>query len=202
MMEKFKNKYRIASTRLQNWNYRWAAAYFITIITKNREHYFGEIANQRMSLSHIGVIADLLWHKIPTHAQNVELGAFVVMPDHIHGIIIIKRFDRESEKATAMQQPESEDEKTMNKTEPQSIGQRRFQNIGKNSLSSIVGSYKSSVSRHARRLGFEFNWQPLFHERIIRDDQAYQNITNYIHNNPANWPGKKGPRPFSVRAGP
>lgn len=192
-MNKFRNKYRIPSTRLQNWDYRWAAAYFITIITKNREHYFGEIANQRMSLSHVGVIADVLWHKIPIHAKGVELGAFVVMPDHIHGIIIIRQFEDESGSASTKQLPEVDDEKTLSKPESLTIGQRRFQNIGKNSLSSIVGSYKSSVSRHARRLGFVFNWQPLFHESIIRDDQAYQNITNYIHKNPENWPGKKGP---------
>jgi len=67
------------------------------------------------------------------------------------------------------------------------IGQKRFQNPGKNSVSSIVGSYKSAVSKHANRLGYEFEWQSRFHDHIIRDQQSFSRITNYIINNPANW---------------
>ncbi len=63
----------------------------------------------------------------------------------------------------------------------------RFQNPGKNSISTIVGSYKSAVSKHAYRLGFEFEWQTRFHDRIIRDEQAFLNISNYIINNPKKW---------------
>lgn len=88
-MDKFQNKYRIPSTRLPHWDYRWAGAYFITLCTHNRQHFFGEIANQQMQLSEIGKIAHELWYQIPHHPQNVELGTFVVMPDHVHGIIII-----------------------------------------------------------------------------------------------------------------
>ena len=89
MTDKFQNKYRISSSRLQNWDYRWNAAYFVTICTKNRDHYFGEITNGEMNLSGIGIIADIMWYEIKNHAKNVELDAFVVMPNHIHGIIII-----------------------------------------------------------------------------------------------------------------
>jgi hypothetical protein len=67
------------------------------------------------------------------------------------------------------------------------IGQKRFQNIGKNSISSIVGSYKSAVTKHARRLGFEFEWQKLFYENKIRNEESHDNITNYIKNNIVNW---------------
>jgi len=88
-MNKYQNKYRIPSARLQNWDYRWAGAYFITICTQHRAHFFGEIANGKMQLSQVGVIADILWHQITQHTQNVRLGAFVVMPNHIHGILII-----------------------------------------------------------------------------------------------------------------
>lgn len=90
-MKKFRNKYRIPSARLQNWDYRWAGGYFITICTQKREQYFGKIENGNMTLSPIGVIADILWHEIKNHAQNVELGEFVVMPDHVHGILIITK---------------------------------------------------------------------------------------------------------------
>ena len=67
------------------------------------------------------------------------------------------------------------------------ISKNRFQNQGKKSLSSIVGSYKSAVTRHTRRLGYELNWQSRFHDHIIRNKESYDNIKNYIINNPANW---------------
>ena len=89
MSEKFKNKYRIASARLQNWDYRWSGAYFITICTAEREHYFGEIENGKMNLSNLGVIADIFWHEIPIRKPFVKLGEYVIMPNHIHGILII-----------------------------------------------------------------------------------------------------------------
>lgn len=88
-MAKFKNKYRIESIRAQWWDYRNAGAYFITICTKNRAPYFGAIKEGKMQLSPTGVLADVFWHEIPKHTANAELGAFVVMPNHIHGIIIL-----------------------------------------------------------------------------------------------------------------
>jgi putative transposase len=90
-MDKYQNKYRIASARAQWWDYGWNGAYFITICTQNREHYFGEIENGKMVLSPMGIIADILWHEIPNHASFVELGDFVVMPNHIHGILILDK---------------------------------------------------------------------------------------------------------------
>ncbi len=85
----YQNKYRIESARWQNWYYRWNAAYFITGNTANRIHYFGKIVNRKIQLSNIGVLVDVFWHEIKHHAKNVELGAFVVMPNHIHGILIL-----------------------------------------------------------------------------------------------------------------
>ena len=202
----YKNKYRTTSIRLQNWDYRWAAAYFITLNTKNRVHYFGEIQDQKMNLSCVGVIADLLWYQIPYHSKNIELGAFVVMPDHIHGIIIIKK-SPEMEKSdveveegqnTAVEEGKNtavEEGHALPRLQSESLprlllGKDRFQNIGKNSLSSIVGSYKSAVTKHARRLGYELEWQSLFYEHIIRGDY-YHRIAQYILDNPKNWGKKK-----------
>ncbi len=93
MPEKYKNKYRIKSIRLENWDYGSNGAYFITICTHNRIHFFGSIKNAEMQLSAIGQMAKKYWHKIPEHFPFVKLGAFVVMPDHIHGIIIIDKND-------------------------------------------------------------------------------------------------------------
>jgi len=179
MPKKFKNKYRISSTRLQNWDYRWAGAYFITICCKDRRHYFGEIRNGKMNLSNVGVLANVFWYEIKNHAQNVELGEYIIMPNHIHGILILKNDENAVAEAGHALPLQNENDKT--------IGQKRFQNPGKNSVSSIVGSYKSAVSKHANRLGYEFAWQSRFHDHIIRDQQSFSRITNYIINNPANW---------------
>ena len=88
-MDKYQNKYRIQSARLKGYDYTREGLYFITICTKNREHYFGEIIDHKMKLSNIGVLANVFWHEIKNHSKNVELHQFVVMPNHIHGILEI-----------------------------------------------------------------------------------------------------------------
>jgi putative transposase len=152
--------------RLANWDYRSSAAYFITICTQDRTHYFGNITDGKMNLSHLGVLADVFWHEIKNHAKDIELGEFVVMPNHIHGILILKDSSSPVGSGSALTKD------------------FRFQNIGKNSVSSIIGSYKSAVSKHAHRLGYEFHWQRRFHDHIIRDDRAFRNISEYIRKNP------------------
>ena len=196
MNEKYKNKYRIESTRLQNWDYRWAGAYFITICTQRREHYFGEIIDGKMQLSNIGVIADILWHEIKNHAKNVELGSFVVMPNHIHGILIlnndfITNDDNGGDGVVETGHALSLQSQPPQQQQQQTIGQKRFQNIGKNSVSSIIGAYKSAVTKHARRLGYRFAWQSRFYDHIIRDEKSFYTISNYIINNPAKWTDDK-----------
>lgn len=166
MADLYKNKYRISSARHQSWDYRWAGAYFITICTHEKVPYFGKIQDGKMELSRIGVVADLLWYEIKNHAKFVKLGEFVVMPNHVHGVLIL---------------PDD------GVTKPKVVGSSRFQNIGKNSISSIVGGYKSAVTKHANRLGFDFKWQTRFYDHIIRNDKAFQYISNYIVNNPKNW---------------
>ncbi|MFZ2910962.1 MAG: transposase [Candidatus Desulfobacillus denitrificans] len=186
-MDKFQNKYRIPSARLQHWDYGWAGSYFITICTKDRIHYFGEIENSKMVLSNVGVLADVFWHEIKTHSQNVELGEFVVMPNHIHGVLILTgNDDNHNVNGNIYGNVETGHALPLQQTE-KTIGQQRFQNIGKNSVSSIVGSYKSAVAKHAHRLGYEFEWQTRFHDHVIRDDESFQKISNYIINNPMNW---------------
>lgn len=194
-MDRFNNKYRIASARAQWWDYGWNGAYFITICTASREHFFGEIQNGKMILSPTGVIADIIWHEIPNHHPNVELGDFVVMPNHIHGILILdKPGDNGGRRAVETGHALSVDNDIIEtghalslRNNAKTIGQQRFQNIGKNSVSSIVGSYKSAVTKHANRLGLGNGWQPRFHDHIIRDDGEYQRISDYIVANPENW---------------
>lgn len=188
MSDRFKNKYRSSSARWQDWDYRTNAAYFITICTKNREHFFGEIKNKEMQLSHVGVLANVFWHEIKNHADHVILDAFTVMPNHIHGIIILdnieKDFSNNVETRHALSLPiPIQGQTEMTKT----IGQNRFQNQGKNSISSIIGSYKAAVTKHSNRLGYEFAWQARFHDHVIRDEKSYQRIANYIELNVLNW---------------
>ena len=188
MAEKFQNKYRIASARASWWDYGWNGAYFITICTANRNHFFGEIFNGKMQLTPIGILADVFWHEIKNHTVNVELGAFVVMPNHVHGILILDKpeisfSNVETRHALSLQS--------------QTPAQQRFQNQGKNTVSSIIGSYKSAVTKHCNRLqltdndGVVFGWQARFHDHIIRNDEEYQKINDYIENNPANWNNDK-----------
>jgi len=82
-MDKYQNKYRIKSVRLLGYDYTRAGLYFITICTKNREHYFGEIIDNEMQLSNIGVLADAFWYEIKQHSKNIDLHQFVIMPNHI-----------------------------------------------------------------------------------------------------------------------
>lgn len=160
--------------------------------------FFGEIYDGKMALSHIGVIADLLWHEIPNHAKYVELGDFVVMPNHIHGILILDKpeggitsVENNTDNGTVETEHGLSLPMSGSSSKPISIGQNRFQNIGKNTVSSIIGSYKSAVTKHANRLGFENGWQSRFHDHIIREDAEYQRISDYIVNNPTNWKDDK-----------
>ncbi len=89
MTDKLQNKYRISSARYPNWDYRWSGAYFITICTHYRKPYFGNIINGKMQLSGIGILADVFLYKIQNHTKNVELGEFVVMPNHVHLVLIL-----------------------------------------------------------------------------------------------------------------
>jgi REP element-mobilizing transposase RayT len=200
-VERFKNKYRIPSARAQWWDYGWNGAYFITICTQNRKHFFGEINGGKMVLSNTGVIADILWHEIPKHAPFAELGDFVVMPNHIHGILILDKPNGDGPNvqtgdALSLQPPIQTPERSREQPAEQNplkttIGQNRFQNIGKNTVSSIIGSYKSAVTKHANRLGLKNGWQSRFHDHIIRNDAEYQRISDYIVSNPENWSDDK-----------
>jgi len=174
-MQTFKNKYRTKTLRIQSWDYRWNGVYFITICTKGKAHYFGEINDDEMYLSPVGVIADVLWHEIKHHTQNVELDVFVVMPNHIHGILMINN-SVETLHATSL--PKTP--KTMSDISPKA-----------NSISSIIRSYKSAVTKHAHRLGYEFEWQARFYDHIIRNEASLNQIQQYVINNPKSWKDDK-----------
>lgn len=90
-MDRYKNKYRIASARAQWWNYGWSGAYFITICTRQRESFFGKIILNQIIASKSGQLAERFWYEIPNQFPYVELAEFVIMPNHIHGILLLDK---------------------------------------------------------------------------------------------------------------
>lgn len=182
-MQKYKNKYRIPSTRMPHWDYGQNAAYFITICTKNREHFFGKISDGRMELSEIGKMAEKYWLEIPHHFPFVELDAFVIMPNHMHGIIIINKPDGGSNIETqniASLQNIASPQQPKNRFGPQS-----------QNLASVIRGYKIGVTKNARINHPNFAWQSRYYDHIIRDEKSYNHISIYIANNPSKWQDDK-----------
>jgi putative transposase len=170
-MALYKNKYRIESARLKGWDYRSAGHYFVTICTWNREQFFGEVAEGEMCLSPIGEIAAQFWVEIPSHYTGVEMNDFVIMPNHVHGIIVIVSGAAETLRSTSLLNSK------MSAISPKA-----------GSLGAIVRSYKSAVSHWARSNGMtSFEWQARFYNHIIRDEKSFNQIRRYIFDNPIKW---------------
>lgn len=175
MSEKFNARYRVQTVRMPNWDYGWKGDYFVTVKTWNRIHFFGEIINGEMHLNEIGQILHNEWHKTPflRSDMNITLGEFIVMPNHFHGIISIGR--------NPYNQYDGGDDGSQKQFGPQS-----------KNLASIIRGLKSSVTIQARKINPDFKWQPGFHERLIRDVDAYNQIAKYIRENVQNWGKPKG----------
>lgn len=198
MPVEFQNKYRIESSRLKNWDYGSNAAYFVTICTQDREHYFGEITNGVMQLSEIGLMADKYWLEIPEHFPFVELDEYVVMPNHVHGIIVInKPVETQDLASLEIQNFASEQSQSKNGIDSQfgdtkfcvsTVGeyQNKFGPQSKN-LASIIRGFKIGVTKNAREIHADFAWQSRYHDHIIRNDESYDKIREYINNNPMKW---------------
>jgi putative transposase len=157
------------SIRLHGYDYTRAGAYFITICTHQRLCLFGEVIDGKIQLNPIGQLIVSLWQRIPQHFPNVELDEFVLMPNHLHGIIIIVK-----------QQPQ-----------PNSANQElNLQGTKSNSLGAIIQNFKSISTRKIKRINHNSSmliWQRNYYEQIIRDDRTLQKIRQYITDNPLNW---------------
>lgn len=183
-MHKFQDKYRIPSARLAGWDYSDDGAYFITICTGNRKHFFGECKNRKMKLSTAGAIVQGFWYEIPRHFPFVTLAEFVVMPNHIHGILILDKANHSehSKLPTISTEDAPKKDNLFSKISPKA-----------GSISVIIGSYKSICTKHINLVfsDIDFEWQERFWDNIIKDEAAFENISNYIRNNPENWNGDK-----------
>ncbi len=150
--------------RLQGYDYSLEGEYFVTICTKDKECIFGEIIGEEMHLSPIGEIAKRCWEEIPKHFPNTEIDEYVIMPNHVHGIIIINQC------------------RDVQLNVPTRISPK------KGSLSVIVRTFKAAVTTECHRIGFtDFKWQPSFYEHIIRNEKDLANIRDYIYNNIDRW---------------
>jgi len=165
-MSLFKNVFRIESTRLKHYDYSQPGEYFITICIQSHECLFGHVHKEEMRLSPIGEIARKCWEEIPYHFNNIELDEYIIMPNHIHGIIIINESQCRDVQLNVSTR----------------ISPKR------GSLSVVIRTYKAAVTTICRRNNsFEFCWQRRFCEHIIRNEKELNNIRDYIINNPVKW---------------
>ena len=161
-------------SRLQNYEYSQTGYYLVTTCTQDRVNYFGEIEKTQMRLNDLGQIAMDCWHAIPEHFHNTALDKFIVMPNHIHGIIVIKDNDFLRNNADGVG----------NNDRCSSRSARNMELLPK-----IISQYKSSVTRAVRKRknSHAFGWQKSFYDHIIRNDEDLYRIRTYIQNNPLNW---------------
>ena len=182
MNQKFNNRYRIPSARLQSWDYGKNGAYFITICTKNMRHFFGSVVNSEMQWNDIGEIAMQLWSDIPIYFPYVELGNFIVMPNHVHGILIINKEENKEENNIAV--------KLNDLLETGGFANEKNPMLNEN-ISRIIRWYKGRCSYEIRKLNSDFNWLSRFYDVIIRDSKRFEIIQTYIEQNPAKWSADK-----------
>ena len=187
MTDLFEGKYRVPTVRAPWHNYD-NGAYFVTICTHDRRHWFGEICDGVMHLTAVGRAAAECMDAIPRHCPYAEVGAAGVMPNHIHMIIFIDGnyvlYDKRIVE-TCHGTSRGNDvviDKTCHGTSPIEIATRN-----KSWLSVVIGQYKSTVTRRAKTLGEPFAWQARFHEHIVTNQQSYETIAEYIENNVARW---------------
>jgi len=179
---KFRGKYRISSSRLKNWDYSTNAYYFITVCIKNREHCFGEIVNGKMGLSKMGEIGQRELSKTEQMRKNVKLDEWIIMPNHVHVIIVIDNVETQCIASLPGVKPNqripspSKPKWKPNQFWPQS-----------NNLASIIRGFKIGVKKFATINNIPFQWQPRFYDHIIRNQSSLNHIRQYIIDNPKNW---------------
>jgi putative transposase len=205
---RFRNR---QSIRLRHWDYTQPGAYLITLCVYDREYLFGEIINGKMLLNEYGKIADNCWRKIPDIRSIVNLDEFIVMPNHIHGIIILKplfvgatdpvaRISDKKEFRRGTDVSELEKSKYLNNRATGSVAPTKTKN-GKDkkdrpcgplpgSIGAIIGQYKSVVTKQintTRNTAGKDVWQRDYFDRIGRDSREVYRIRQYIRNNPLQW---------------
>ena len=163
----FKGRYRVPSTRLPGWDYRSNGYYFVTICTRDRRPFLGAVVHDVVRLSEAGRIVDEEWNRTPAVRDYVTLDEYVVMPNHLHGIIVLRR-----------------DVVETSRRDVSTNGPRLLAD----SLGSVVNQFKSVCTKRIRQAGLlDFGWQARFYDHIIREEESLDRIRRYIVDNPLKW---------------
>ena len=183
-------KYRRKNRHRVVWHAYDGGMYYVTICTKDKEHYLGEIVDGEMKLSEIGKCLQNQIVKTPEMRldMNLEIPLFVIMPNHVHLIVIIGDNQYNSDDKSPMHcrlamhcEPT---EMSCDNVQPQLLN--KFAPQSKN-LASVIRGIKISTTTFARKNGKTFSWQSGFYDHIIRDSAEMNSIAEYIENNVANW---------------
>ena len=200
-MTLFQNKYRIESARRQGWDYADNGYYFVTICTKDREHFFGEVVNGEMVLSEMGLVAKNIWSEIPEHFPHGELDEFIVMPNHIHGLLYLSGHEKSNETRSEMETRSiaslrqggitGENNPVLNPFSLSKIirwykGRVTFEISRRDAIHRVLNTEESNIEK-TKSFSRNFQWQPRLHDRIIRDEIELHNVRNYIAHNARNW---------------
>jgi putative transposase len=177
------------SIRLKGYNYSQAGAYFVTIVAWRREMLFGEIVDGEMVLNDFGKIVISAWFDLPNHYRHAELGAFVIMPNHVHGIILLN--DNRRGGSPISGGTNLPDESHAGKESSPTKQTRPYDPIKpRHGLPEIVRAFKSFSARRINKLRHTEGipvWQRNYYEHIIRDERETDRITQYIDSNPLRW---------------
>ena len=195
MADKYLGKYR-SETRRVDWHKYNGGEYFVTICTKDRVHYFGEIANGEMQLSAIGQYTQEQFMNVATHYPYAQIPLWIVMPDHIHAIVIIDgeaiKYDADSPAANstdAINRIATNSAAATNSATNGGITGIHNPMISK-CLGTIIRGTKARISHWAHQNNLSFGWQSNYHEHIIRDQNEMNRIADYIYENPQKWTEK------------
>jgi REP element-mobilizing transposase RayT len=181
-MTLFQDKYRIESARLLGWDYSSPGAYFVTLCTKRMVNWFGDVVDGTMRLSPIGEIVADEWRRTEQIRPDVSLDQWIVMPNHLHGIVVIQETA-----LVEMNERSSTSVETHRDASLQEPKRNRFGPQG-NNLASIVRGFKSASTKRIHALGHEeFCWQPRYYDHIIRNEKSFNKIREYIANNVMQW---------------
>lgn len=168
------------SIRLRNYDYSQSGIYFITLCTHQRKCLFGQISDGKMELNELGEIVQNEWLRSPEIRKEITLDEWVVMPNHLHGIVIITKPD----------QPQNSDLPNLLATNHSLPLQGLPIQMKPRSLSSLIVGFKSATTRqinHCRHASGTSVWQRNYYENIVRNQQSLQNFCEYIRNNPLSW---------------
>lgn len=180
-------RYRPQSTRLAAWDYTSPGWYFVTICTRGAALFCGDVDGAEVRLSAAGRVVAEEWTKTPAIRRNVRLDAWVLMPNHLHGIIILEKPTVETPRrgvyGGAAREP------AVRAPDHGPYLPVREARLMPNSLGSIVGQFKSACTRRVREeTGLRaFGWQPRFYDHVIRSQRSLDKIRAYIRDNPLKW---------------